>query len=222
MGEDYSTIPDTAVPEGWKLRGRSEDRLFDTGAASVIGRTVLYADAEIEAALEAAGVGKLLDSPEGTDMGENHEDRLVELDTVAPFVFATALSFHPPLPPGIGPAAVFPMIIKEARRSFTTDFQARGFESVDRDRRQRIRTETGDRARLTRYTAAYPLADTPAETLQVEGWLAVWTHNDSFRVAGGAYPTTGLSELLAGQESPPETGPSKLRSDLLDLIRAVR
>jgi hypothetical protein len=223
MSEDYSNIPDAAVPEGWELRGRSEDRLFDAGAASVIGRTLLYTDAEIERALEAAGVGKLLAPAQANGAAGPSEDRLVDIDTVAPFAFATALSFHPPLAPGIGPATVFPMIITEARRSFATDFRARGFESVDRDRHQKIRTETGDRARLTKYTAVYPLGQaTSAETLRVEGWLAVWTHNDAFRVAGGAYPTSGLSDLLEDQASPPETDPSKLRSDLLDLIRAVR
>jgi hypothetical protein len=220
MSEGYPCIPDTGVPEGWRPCGRSEDRLFDAGAASVIGRTVLYADTDIEAALDAAGIGQLLKPPESDDASQ---DRLVGIDTVAPFAFATALSFHPPLAPGIGPATVFPMIRKEAGRSFAKDFRTRGFESVDRDRRQRIRTETGDRARLTRYTATYPLgSDAPAETLHVEGWLAVWTHKDAFRVAGGAYPTAGLTELLAGRDSPPTTDPSELREDLLDLIRAIR
>lgn len=220
MSEDYPDIPDTAVPSGWEFRERSEDRLFDAGAASVIGRTVLYVDAESEAALDAAGVGKLLESPETDDSGR---DRLVEIDTVAPFAFATALSFRPPLTPGIGPATVFPMILKEAGRSFDEDFRARGFESVDRDRHQRIRTETGDRARLTKYTAAYPLgSDAPVETIHIEGWLAVWTRENAFRVAGGAYPTAGLTDLLAGREPSPEAGPSTFRSDLLDLIRGVR
>lgn len=223
MDEGYPEVPESATPEGWAVRGRSEDRLFDAGAASVIGRTVLYADAEIEAALDAAGVGKLLDPPSENDTGRDREDRLVGIDTVAPFAFATALSFRPTLATGIGPATVFPMILTEARRSFAKDFRARGFESVDRDRHQRIRMETGDRARLTKYTAAYSLgSDAPAETLRVEGWLAVWTRKDAFRVAGGAYPTRGLTRLLADRESPPKTDPSTFRSDLLDLIRAVR
>jgi hypothetical protein len=191
--------------------------------ASVIGRTVLYADAEVETALDAAGAEELLDSTSENDTKRDRDDRLVEVDTVAPFAFATALSFSPPLAPGIGPATLFPMILKEARRSFARDFRVRGFESVERDRRQRIRTETGDRARLTRYTATHPLApDAPAETLRVEGWLAVWTRENAFRVAGGAYPTAGLAELVADRETPAETDPSTFRSDLLDLVRAVR
>lgn len=223
MDEGYPDVPAAAIPEGWEPRGHSEDRLFDAGAASVVGRTVLYADAGVEAALDAAGVGELLDPTSENDTRQDHDDRLVGVDTVAPFVFATALSFRPPLAPGIGPATLFPMILKEARRSFARDFGARGFESVERDRRQRIRTETGDRARLTRYTATHGLApDAPAEHLRVEGWLAVWTRKGAFRVAGGAYPTAGLTELLADQETPPETDPSTFRSDLLDLIRAVR
>jgi len=223
MSEGYPDIPEASIPGGWQLRGRSEDRLFDAGAASVTGRTVLYADAEIETALDAAGTGERLGPLSGTDAGRDRENRLVGIDTVAPFAFATALSFRPALAPGIGPATVFPVILTEARRAFARDFRARGFESVDRERRQQIRTETGDRARLTRYTAVHPLApDTPADRLRVEGWLAVWTREDAFRVAGGAYPTKGLTELLAGQETPLATDPSSFRSDLLDLVRAIR
>jgi hypothetical protein len=220
MDEGYPDVPAAVIPEGWQLRGYSEDRLFDAGTVSVVGRTVLYADAGVEAALDAAGLGGLLEPPSENGAGQ---DRLVAVDTVAPFAFATALSFRPPLAPGIGPATLFPMILTEAGRSFAGDFRARGFESVERDRRQRIRTETGDRARLTRYTATHTLApDAPTENLHIEGWLAVWSREDAFRVAGGAYPTAGLAELLADREASPETDPSTFRSDLLDLVRAVR
>jgi hypothetical protein len=221
MDEGYPEIPESAVPETWALRGRSEDRLFDAGAASVIGRTVLYADADVEAALDAveASFGA---RPEG-DAGQTRGDRLVGIDTVAPFGFATALSFRPSLAPGIGPATLLPMILNEARGSFADDFRSRGFEEVDRDRGQRIRTETDDRARLTKYTAAYPLSDGGVvRTMDIEGWLAVWTRGNSFRVAGGAYPTTGLANLLADRANPPAVDPSGFRDQLIGLIRAVR
>jgi len=222
MVEGYPEIPEAAIPEGWERRGRSEDSLFDAGAASVIGRTALYADAAVEAALEAAGTGDLLAPPDGDGAGESGGG-LVGIDTVAPFGFATALSFRPPLAPGVGPAALLPMVLSEARRSFGADLRSRGFESVERDRHGRIRTETGDRARLTRYDAAYPLgADGPGDTLRIEGWLAVWTTENAFRVAGGAYPTAGIDDLLADREAAPAIDPAGFREDLIGLIRAVR
>ena len=220
MDQGYPEIPTAAIPEGWERRGRSEDSLFDAGAASVTGRTVLYADAETEAAIDRAGMGGLLTASDDDDA---EADRLVGIDTVAPFAFATALSFRPPLAPGIGSAALFPMILRETRRSFETDLRSRGFEAVERDPHGRIRTETGPRARLTKYAATYPLgADAPIELLRVEGWLAVWTHEGSFRVAGGAYPTMGLADLRPDHEDAPRTDPTQLREALLGLIRAVR
>ena len=218
MGEGYPKIPETAIPEDWEPRGRSEDPLFDAGAVSVTGRTILYADARVEAALAATGAGGL---PEPGD-ADGEGDRLVGIDTVAPFAFATALSFRPPLTPGIGAAALLPTILMEARRSFGADLRSRGFEGIERDRRGRIRTDTGDRARLTNYTATYPVGtDGPVDALRVEGWLAVWTREGAFRVAGGAYPTAGLADLLASQEGIP-TDPSVFRNALIDLVRAVR
>jgi hypothetical protein len=222
MGEGYPGIPDTAIPETWEPRGRSKDRLFDAGGATVVGRTVLYAHADIEAALVTTGWGELL-APTGDGGGKDDPgDRLVGIDTVAPFAFATALSFRPPLAPGIGPAALLPMVLTEARRSFGSDLRNRGFETVDRNSRDRIHTAGGDRARLAKYTATFPLgADAPADALHVEGWLAVWIHANSFRVAGGAYPTAGLDALLADHEDPPATDPSEFRNDLINLVRRV-
>lgn len=222
MGEEYPEVPEAAIPEGWERRGRSEDALFDAGAASVIGRTVLYVDAAIEAALEAAGAGDLLSPPDGDGAGESG-GRLVGIDTVAPFGFATALSFRPPLAPGVGPAALFPIVLSEARRAFGADLRNRGFASVERESHGRIRTETGDRARLTRYDATYPLGrDAPADALQVEGWLAVWTTENAFRVAGGAYPTAGIDGFLADREDAPAIDPAGFREDLIGLIRSVK
>ena len=219
MGEDYPEVPEDAIPDGWEQRGRSKDRLFDAGTVSVIGRTVLYAHAGVEAALATAGAKRVLGPPPQRD---GNGDRLVGIDTVAPFAFVTGLSFRPPLMPGIGPASLLPMILTEARRSFASDFRNRGFEAVDRESRGRIRTTAGKRARLTRYAATYPIeSDASTEAVEVEGWLAVRIDEGAFRITGGAYPTSGLAELLAEQEDPPATDPSAFRDTLIDLIRSV-
>ncbi|WP_254280060.1 hypothetical protein [Haloarcula marina] len=119
---------------------------------------------------------------------------------------------------------MLPTVVTEARRSFVDDLEARGFEEVERGRSQRVRTDAGDRARLAKVTATYPFgADAPNDALDVEGWLGVWSHGGSFRIAGGAYPVRGVDALLAEGASGkrPETSPNEFRSELLDLIRAV-
>ncbi|MFC6756118.1 hypothetical protein ACFQER_04650 [Halomicroarcula sp. GCM10025894] len=90
---------------------------------------------------------------------------------------------------------MLPTVVTEARRTFTDDLEARGFRDVERGRSQRVRTESGDRARLAKVTASYPLESDAADRLEIEGWLGVW-HGSGFRIAGGAYPVDGLEGLL--------------------------
>lgn len=212
---DYPTVPESML-EGWAEQVRSEETVFRMPTAEVIGHTVLYVDADLRDTLAAAGVADVLTSDGG---GE----RLVSTDDGGDywrFFFATTLSFKPPLAPGIGPASMRPTVVSEARSSFADDLEARGFENVDRGRGQRVRTDSGDRASLCKYTASYPLE---GGTLDVEGWLAVWSTGGTFRIAGGAYPVRGLDTLLSdvpGAERP-DIDPSDYRNDLLALIRAV-
>jgi len=218
MTDGYPGIP-AALLDGWDERVREESTVFRIPTASVVGRTVLYEDTALCDALANAGFADLL-------ADEDDGDRLVETDGRGDywrFVFATALTFSPPLTPGIGPASMRPTVMAEARRSFKRDLESRGFQAVDRGPSQRVRTESGDRASLVKYTASYPFEDAPTEELDIEGWLAVWSTGGSFRVAGGAYPTRGLEELLTdldGDERP-DTDPNDYRDELLDLIRSV-
>jgi len=218
MTDGYPGIP-AALLEGWDERVREESTVFRIPAASVVGRTVLYEDATLSDTLANAGYANLL-------ADEHDGDRLVETDGRGDywrFVFATALTFSPPLTPGIGPASMRPAVVAEARRSFQRDLESRGFQAVERGSSQRVRTESGDRASLVKYTASYPFEDAPTDAFDIEGWLAVWSTDGSFRIAGGAYPTGGLDGLLAGLDSEerPDTDPNDYRDELLDLIRAV-
>ncbi|MBX0286130.1 hypothetical protein [Haloarcula salinisoli] len=221
MGDGYPTVPEERLAEGgWEERVRTESTVFRTPTARIVGRTVLYDDRALRDALETAGFGDLL-----AGRAESGGRRLVETGADGGywrFFFATALSFRPPLAPGIGPASMLPTVVTEARRTFTGDLEARGFRDVERGRSQRVRTESGDRARLAKVTASYPLAVDTADHLEIEGWLGVW-HGSGFRIAGGAYPVGGLDGLLA--ETPeserPATDPNDFRSALLDLVRAV-
>lgn len=221
---DYPTVASDLLDAGpWELGAESEDRVFRTPMATVTGHTRVYEDAALRAALAAAGSEERLAA--ALD-GGGGEGRMVEFGGdgdggFCRFFFATALSFSPPLAPGVGPASMLPTVVTEARRSFADDLEARGFRGIERGRSQRVRTDAGDRARMVKYTATLPLDD---GALDVEGWLAVWVSGGSFRIAGGAYPVAGLEGLLAALPGGewPETAPGAFRDDLLALIRAVR
>jgi len=223
MNDSYPSVPDEQLHGDWERRATSEETVFRAPTATVVGHTVLYDDRRLREALASVDSVELV-----RDHGDDAAERLVATvaDDFWRFFFATSLSFHPPLAPGIGPASMLPTVTSEAQRSFAADFRARGFEGVQRGRSQRVRTASGARARLRKYTATLPVRDVESEPvpLDVEGWLAVWVHHGSFRVAGGAYPTCGLDELVAtlsDSERPP-TNPDSFRDELLDLIRAVR
>lgn len=225
MADGYPTVPaDRLDDDGWTCRARTEETLFRTPTAKIVGRTLVYDDARLREALDAAGASEFLTAA-GTADADNRLVDTGEDGDYWRFFFATALTFRPPLAPGIGPASMLPTVRTEARSAFTDDLEARGFEGVDTGRSQRIRTDAGDRARLEKVTARLPLGpDAPTDALDVEGWLAVWTTGGQFRIAGGAYPVRGLDALLASLPAAdrPATDPTTYRNDLLALLKAVR
>lgn len=218
MTDQYPTVGSDALADGpWELRSRSEDTVFQTPTAAVRGHTLVYDDDNLRAALEQAGVLERLDPGGGGTLVDVDAD---DTGGFWRFFFATALSFRPPLAPGIGPASMRGPVVRESRESFLDDLRTRGFDSVDSGRRQRVRTDTGEKATLTKVTATYPLDGDP---LDVEGWIAVWSRSGSFRIAGGAYPTRGLDGLLTElpEDERPGIGPGRYRDELLTLLRSV-
>lgn len=173
---------------GWVLDERTEDILFSLASVRVEGRTVLY---------------------EQPALRHRIRETNVEGDLPWRFFFATRLTFTPPLAPGIGPMSVFPMVLSESRREFVAALEDRGFDAVERGRTQRIRTDSGDRVRLTKYTARFEAGELDAT---VEAWFGVWTSSGEFRVAGGAYPASGL---------PVDLDSTAYREELLALLRSV-
>ena len=195
----YPDVPTDQLRDGgWELVDESVETVFQLPTARVEGATKVYDAAETREAVRDA-------------IGLDHQWR---------FFFATALSFTPPLAPGIGPTMILPTVRSEAQSAFADELADRGFESVERGRRERVRVDSGDRARLRTYSAELDLA--VDATLSITGWVGVW-HGDGFRIAAGAYPDRSLATLL-NVEDPPEPlqrTPSDYRSELLDLIRAV-
>jgi len=194
-----------AVPEarltrgGWELADEHVETVFRLSTASVEGATRLYDDVRTrEAAASAA-----------------------DIDRQWRFFFATALSFRPPLAPGIGPMMILPTVRSEAGSAFAGELRDRGFESVSRGRRERVRTDGGDRLHLRSYAAELPL-EAVGTTLGITGWVGVW-HADGFRIAAGAYPDRPVGEVLGLDEpgEPLDRSPQEYREELLALIRAV-
>ncbi|RLN01444.1 hypothetical protein [Haloarcula sp. Atlit-7R] len=196
----YPDVPTDQLRDGgWELVDESVETVFQLPTARVEGATKVYDAAETRAAVRDA-------------IGLNHQWR---------FFFATALSFTPPLAPGIGPAMILPTVRSEAQSAFADELADRGFESIERGRREQVRVDSGDRARLRTYSAELDLEPVDA-TLSITGWVGVW-HSGGFRIAAGAYPDRSLATLL-NVENPPEPlrrTPSDYRTELLDLIRAV-
>lgn len=218
--DGYPTVPrERLEARGWELHSRTEETVFRIPAATVIGHALVYGDAELQASMSAAGVEDLLASSGG-------DGRLIETnERLWRFFFATALSFQPSLPPIVGAASIRPMVARTARQSFIDDLEARGFERVESGTSQRLRTESGDRARLRKITATFQFdADGPPDRIDIEGWIAAWDVNGSFRIAGGAHPVNGVDVLVASlpDAERPATDPERFREGLLELIRAVR
>ncbi|WP_424003118.1 hypothetical protein ACOZ4I_03610 [Haloarcula salina] len=184
---------------GWTLVDERVETVFQLPTARVEGATRVYDAAETRAAVEAA----------------------TGIDRQWRFFFATALSFTPSLSPGIGPAMILPTVRSEAQSAFADQLRERGFDNVERGRTERVRVDSGARARLRTYSASLALEDADA-TLSITGWVGVW-HGDGFRIAAGAYPDRSLAALLdvAEPDDMLERTPSDYQSELLDLIRAV-
>ena len=178
--------------EGWSLVEDEVETLFSLSTARVEGRTQVFEDTALRAAVrEATGV-----------------------DHMWRFFFATRVTFSPPLAAGLAPL-VRSRVASEARSSFADDLLARGFEKVAKGDAKRARVRSGARAEFTPFKARYRLDD---RSLDTEGFLAVW-FDDGFVIAGGAYPAdleTVLNEALV-EASDAET----YREELLDLIREV-
>jgi hypothetical protein len=213
--------PAPSVPpldeRGWALVEERQEVRFELPTMRVLAHTLVYDDADLrDRVRESTGV--------------DHHWR---------FFFATRLGFEPPLPPLTGTASVYGSVRSEARRAFVDDLHNRGVDDIERVRSERMRTETGDRVSVTRYRGRFRLdlddgsRDETADedesergadpgddgfSVPVAGLLGVWTHDGTFRLAGGWYPDQSLASVLDGA---PTTDPNRFRNDLVDLVRGT-
>jgi len=196
----FPVVPESRLARGgWELIDERVETVFELKRAAVTGATTLYDDVRTREAAQSAA----------------------DVDRQWRFFFATALTFRPPLAPGIGPLVILPTVRSEAGSAFASELRDRGFEDVSRGRKERVRTDGGDKLHLRSYTAQLPLASL-GTTLSVTGWVGVW-HADGFRIAAGAYPDRPVGELIGVEDpdGPLSRSPAAYREELLDLIRAV-
>lgn len=187
---------DRLETDGWSLAEESAETLFSLPGVHVEGHTRIYEDAALRRAVrEISGV-----------------------DQVSRFFFVAVVEISPSLSPGAAPL-IEPTVASQARREFAADLRGRGFTDVDRGRTRTLRIDAGVRARLTDYRARYSLrTDSVSADLRIRGFLAVWW-DGGFRIAGGAYPESGLEDLLTDADVEPDG--NAYREELLALIRAV-
>jgi hypothetical protein len=194
-GADTDADPFPAVPadslDGWTLVDRSSATRFELPTMAVREHTLVYEDDVLrESVREATGV-----------------------DRTWRFLFASALTFDPPLPPVTGAASMYPTVAAESRDGFAEELHERGVRDLERERTERTRSATGDRVQLTAYRGRVPTR--LGRPVDVAGWLGVWLADGRFRLAGGGYPEAGLD--VEGVESG-----ATYRDALLSLIREVR
>ena len=189
--------------DGWTRTDASSETVFSLPTAKVVGHTVVYEDSALRGAVREATDGAV--------------------DRTWRFFFATRLSFTPPLPPGVGPMAVLSTVRSKAESEFADILAERGFRDVSSGGQQRLRVDSGDRARLRNFSATLdaPCPDGTTRELPLEGWLAVWTTGGEFRLAGGAYPTRPLGDALDIDLPAVPSEPGAFRDDLIGLIRGV-
>jgi hypothetical protein len=196
--EPFPLVPDDKLDDGgWQQTDQWVETVFELPVLTVRGGTLVYGDERTRSAIrEITG-----------------DDRLWR------FFFATQLSFTPPLTPGVGPTSVAPTVRSQAKTVFVEDLRDRGFESITKENSQRMRVDSGKKAKLWKYTANHPLED---QTLPIEAWLAVWHQRGTFLLSGGAYPAKQLDAIFeVGGDATLSRSTGEYRDELLALVRSV-
>ncbi|KAB1193122.1 hypothetical protein GJR96_06565 [Haloferax sp. MBLA0076] len=120
--------------------------------------------------------------------------------------FATRVTLDPSLAtiPDAARDPVVEQVETQARAQFESQLESAGLSDIEQASTGSMTVETGESARVTNYTASFPfegitfpLTDEKqiaieGKKLGVSGFLAVWEHDGSILVAGGAHPGENL------------------------------
>jgi len=181
----------------WRLASDRTETLFSAAGITVTARLLLYEDDRLRRTVrERTGV-----------------------DRSWRFFLAARLELDP-VPPVTG--ALRELVAARASHGFADRLDDRGFTAVDRVERRSLRIGDED-ARLFRYDARCRV---DGVTLAVDGWLAVWAPDRTFRLGGGAYPTGVVDADGSVDGSVVDSladclDPGTFREELFALLRAT-
>lgn len=129
------------------------------------------------------------------------------------FAFHSQISFSPPLPRGIGPVAVWPIVVRETCRAFANDLRTRGVRILRREPGHRTRADDGHQIHVERTIGELSIPGVAAR-VGVEGWVGLGRREGQYHVVGGAFPTAGLPVGVS-------INPDSYRRDLRELIQEI-
>ncbi|ELZ92862.1 hypothetical protein C440_12114 [Haloferax mucosum ATCC BAA-1512] len=214
---------------GWEyIGGQTLDPAFEqsVGPVSVSAafETVVYEDTELAAEIKQ----KTLGQAEGQFL----------------LFFATRVTLNPSLSniPDAARGAVVDQIEAQARTQYKQQLEEVDVTNIEQSGTGSMTVETGESARVTNYTATVPFESITfpfteeqefvieGDTVDVNGLLAVWEHDGTVLVAGGAYP--GENFELNVTDEPTDAievavdidlglTPDAYREELHELIKAV-
>lgn len=182
-------VPPPPVPAerlaDWRQTAATVERAFSTPLLTVDTHTLVY--------------------EETADRDEIHTE--TGIDHPWRFFFASQIQLDPPQRPS---AALTSLVRHKTAQGFVDRLTDRGLSKIDRQRRQPIAVGDADGIRFD-YRAVY--RDTVTDgtgvdtgqllSLPIAAMLAIWTEENQYRVAGGAYPS-----------GPPDSGPERLTEAL--------
>ena len=189
---DPPSVPDDPLAD-WRHAGDTTETPFAAPGLTVRAHIRLYEDDRLrEAVRERTGV-----------------------DRSWRFFLATRLELTPS-PPVTG--ALRGLVASRASHGFADRLGDRGFEAVERVERRSLRVGDED-ARLFGYDARCRV---DGVALSVDGWLAVWAPDRTFRLAGGAYPTAVVDGAGPTADALADClDPAAFRAELFELVRGV-
>lgn len=195
-------VPESKLDDGgWKqvdeqTRDPAFEESFGPATVSAAFRTLVFEDVELAAELKE----KTLGAAEGQFS----------------MFFATRVTTDPSLAniPDAVRGPVVDQVESQARSQYEAQLESAGLVDIEQASTGKTTVETGETARVTNYSAAFPFegitfplteekqVEIEGKKLGVTGMLAVWEHEGSVLVAGGAHPAENLD--MATTKSPTE------------------
>jgi hypothetical protein len=176
---------------GWKqvdeqTRDPAFEQSFGPVSVSAAFRTLVFEDVALAA--------------------EMNEKTLGQAEGQFSMFFATRVTLDPSLAeiPDVAMGPLLDQVESEARRQYESQLESAGLVDVERASTGSLTVETGESARTNTYSAAFPFegitfpltdekqVEIEGKNLDVSGLLAVWEHDGSILVAGGAHPAENL------------------------------